>query len=256
MDFQRSPPDQSPYGTPRDLPGPSGAGGFSAAEHSSSSSGAQPRPFDILQWYPKYQNCLRYFVEVSQHSYPCQALAAFINIRLPAQRIDSPRPVDTALEAGTPPLAQSPAFKRATYPSSSTSPPPPATQLGPSTHGWVSLHPYIRRLVATGFDVPAILHGWFGEDWVLGVGPLHEQERRNYLFVAKSGGYQAAKRDYDCVSDEAIPYLKPLGRVDDGELDDADESWSKWLAMEDWMLGSRAPPEGPDTDHEDMASLH
>lgn len=126
---------------------------------------------------------------------------------------------------------------------------PIATHPTLSQYGWVSLHPYIRRLVATGFDVPAILHGWFGDDWVTGVGPLHEQERRNYLFAAKSGGWAAVKRDYDDVTDEAIPYLKPLGRVDDGEIEAAEGSWSKWLAMEDWMLGSRAPPQ----ESEDMA---
>ncbi|KAF8544178.1 hypothetical protein BDD12DRAFT_648545, partial [Trichophaea hybrida] len=183
------------------------------SDHSPNNQGPrtpQAPKFDILQWYPQYQSCLRYFLEVSQHSYACQALAAFINIRLPVQRSDCLLP---------------PA-------------PPPPTGPALSQYGWVSLHPYIRRLVATGFDVPAILHGWFGDDWMGGVGPLHEQERRNYLFAAKSGGWSAAKRHYDDVSDQVAPYLKDLGRVDDGEIEGAEESWSKWLAMEDWMLGT------------------
>jgi len=37
-------------------------------------------------------------------------------------------------------------------------------------------------------DFPDVLRGFFGDDWAAGVDPLHEQERRNYLFTAKSGG--------------------------------------------------------------------
>lgn len=125
---------------------------------------------------------------------------------------------------------------------------PPNPNESQAPYGWVSLHPYIRRLVATGFDKPEILYGWFGEKWQEGVGPLHEQERRNYLFAAKSGGWASVKRDYDVVCDEAVPYLKQLMRVDDGEIEGAEETWSSWLAMEDWMLGSRAV----DDDETDM----
>jgi hypothetical protein len=254
MDYRRS-PTQSPYGTPRDLGGPSNAvfGVQSSKSRSGSahqSPGGQGPKFDILQWYPQYQSCLQYFVEVSQHSYPCQALAAFVNIRLPFQRTGGPQ---QPLNTGIPNPASPPHFRTgfASTSAASATSPPVASQPMLSQYGWVSLHPYIRRLVATGFDVPAILHGWFGDDWVNGVGPLHEQERRNYLFAAKSGGWAAVKRDYDDVTDEAIPYLKPLGRVDDGEIEAAEGSWSKWLAMEDWMLGSRAPP--PHEDNEDMS---
>lgn len=99
----------------------------------------------------------------------------------------------------------------------------------------------MRRLVATGFDVAAILHGWFGDEWGSGVGPLHEQERRNYLFAAKSGGWASVKKEYDVVVDEAVPYLMPLSEVDNAEIEGAERLWSRWLAMEDWMLGARAP---------------
>lgn len=119
--------------------------------------------------------------------------------------------------------------------------PPPAPSPPHPQHGWVSLHPYVRRLVATGFDVAAILHGWFGDEWDSGVGPLHEQERRNYMFAAKSGGWASVKKEYDVVVDEAVPYLMPLSEVGNAEIEGAESLWSRWLAMEDWMLGARAP---------------
>lgn len=95
--------------------------------------------------------------------------------------------------------------------------------------------------MATGFDKPEILHGWFGDDWAAGVAPLHEQERRNFMFAAKSGGWAAVKSSYDVGPDEFVPYLKPLGATDDTEISLAESVWSKWLCMEDWMLGTRAP---------------
>ncbi|PWW78918.1 hypothetical protein C7212DRAFT_356169 [Tuber magnatum] len=181
--------------------------------------------FDVIAWYPKHQSCQRYFLEVAQHSYPCQALAAFINIKLPFQRVagssnPSMRPTPIRPPPPFPPLG-------GFHP-----PPPPLaqTQLHHPTmppYGWVSLYPYIRRLVATGFDAPAILHGW-----------------RNFLFAAKSGGWAMAKRDYDMVTDECIPYLQPLRKISEGELEGAEDIWSGWLAMEDWMLGKRAPRTG------------
>ncbi|KAI2017194.1 hypothetical protein LOZ05_006265, partial [Ophidiomyces ophidiicola] len=105
----------------------------------------------------------------------------------------------------------------------------------------VSLVPYIRRLVATGMDYPGVLHGFFGDDWAAGIGPLHEQERRNYLFAAKSGGWAAVKREYDIPPLETIPFLRPLQGPVDSEIEAAERSWSEWLAMEDWMVGPRAP---------------
>ncbi|KAJ5714919.1 uncharacterized protein N7483_012100 [Penicillium malachiteum] len=146
--------------------------------------------FDIFEWYPRYQSCQRYFLDHAQHSVPVQALSAFLNIQLPFQR--QPNPV----------LNSNPSI-----PSAGQHPGPPS----------VSLIPYIRRLVATGMDFPGVLHGFFGDDWGSGVGPLHEQERRNYLFAAKSGG------------------------PSDAEIEAAERSWSEWLAMEDWMVGPRAP---------------
>ncbi|KAJ5095279.1 hypothetical protein N7532_007570 [Penicillium argentinense] len=178
-----------------------------------SSSGGEDN-FDIFDWYPRYQSCQRYFLDHAQHSVPVQALSAFLNIHLPFQR--QPNPV-----------------LNSTAPSSSghTTPGPPA----------ISLIPYIRRLVATGMDYPGVLHGFFGDDWVSGVGPLHEQERRNYLFAAKSGGWASVKKDYDMSPLETIPFLRPLQPPLDAEIEAAERSWSEWLAMEDWVLGPRFP---------------
>jgi hypothetical protein len=107
--------------------------------------------------------------------------------------------------------------------------------------GTVSLVTYIRRLVATGFDNPGILHGFFGNDWKAGIGPLHEVERRNYLFAAKSGSWLDVKSEYDISPHETVPFLKPLQRVSEEEISMADKQWSDWMAMQDWMLGPRAP---------------
>ncbi|CAG8015758.1 unnamed protein product [Penicillium salamii] len=167
--------------------------------------------FDIFEWYPRYQSCQRYFLDHAQHSVPVQALSAFLNIRLPFQRQPS---------------------------ISTSSPSPTAPTPGPPS---VSLLPYIRRLVATGMDFPGVLHGFFGDDWGSGVGPLHEQERRNYLFAAKSGGWASVKKDYDMPPLETIPFLRPLQGPLDAEIEAAERSWSEWLAMEDWMVGPRAP---------------
>jgi hypothetical protein len=90
-------------------------------------------------------------------------------------------------------------------------------------------------------DIPPILQGFFGNDWAAGIGPQREQERRNYLFAAKSGGWAAVKREYDMSPLETVPFMQPLKDPSDGELNAAEEKWSEWLALEDWMVGSRAP---------------
>ncbi|CAI7667820.1 unnamed protein product [Penicillium palitans] len=149
----------------------------------------------------------------AQHSVPVQALSTFLNIRLPFQR--QPNPI----------------FNSTSSSSSSTNHIPPS----------ISLIPYIRRLVATGMDFPGVLHGFFGDDWGSGVGPMHEQERLNYLFAAKSGGWASVKKDYDIPPLETIPFLRPLQGTLDAEIEAAERSWSEWLAMEDWMVGPRAP---------------
>ncbi|KAJ5907885.1 hypothetical protein N7495_000567 [Penicillium taxi] len=170
--------------------------------------------FDIFEWYPRYQSCQKYFLDHAQHSIPVQALSSFLNIRLP--------------------------FQRQSHPTSNSNPAPFAEGQAPGPPS-VTLIPYIRRLVATGMDFPGVLHGFFGDDWSSGIGPIHEQERRNYLFAAKSGGWASVKKDYDMSPLETIPFLRPLQGPLDAEIEGAERSWSEWLAMEDWMVGPRAP---------------
>ncbi|KND93916.1 hypothetical protein TOPH_01844 [Tolypocladium ophioglossoides CBS 100239] len=176
----------------------------------------QESQFDIFEWYPKYQACLRYFVEYAQHNSPVQTVAACVNIKLPSQQATGSS------------VASSP---------SSTARRPPGAAYSP-----VALVPYIRRLVATGFDTPAVLHGFFGDDWPEGVGPIHETERRNYLFAAKSDTWLKVKANYDMADGQTIPFLRPLQGVTEKEIVNAEANWSEWLAMQDWMLGPRAPP--------------
>jgi hypothetical protein len=103
--------------------------------------------------------------------------------------------------------------------------------------------------VVTGFDKAAILHGFFGDDYSRGVLPHVDCERRNYLFAAKHGGWRSCKKQYDSGSgmggaDESVPFMKPLDEAQMEELQAAEKAWSGWLAMEDWMVGPRAPEDG------------
>ena len=205
--------------------------------HSRSTTGSLPRSepraaqsqpgglqFDILHWYPKYQSCQKYFLDHAQHDVLVQAFAAFVNILLPCQRPNNP-------------VISSSGVPRGLFRAEMQSP----TSEQPTSPPTVSLVPYIRRLVVTGMDVPQVLHGFFGDDWIAGIGPQREQERRNYLFAAKSGGWAAVKRDYDMGDLESVPFLRPLQDPTDGEIEAAERTWSEWLALEDWMVGSRAP---------------
>lgn len=49
------------------------------------------------------------------------------------------------------------------------------------------------------------------------------------------------KQAYDMSPEETVPFLKPLGNVSEKEIQAAESTWSEWLAMQDWMLGPRAP---------------
>ncbi|KAL3468260.1 hypothetical protein BJX64DRAFT_282443 [Aspergillus heterothallicus] len=200
--------------------------GLSDASHN-----ARGDNFDIFEWYPRYQACQRYFLDHAQHSRPVQALSVYLNIRLPFQRHLHPLPNSSD---NTPSDNSDGLASRG---SSSASNTPPS----------VSLVPYIRRLVATGMDYPGVLHGFFGDDWQAGIGQLHEQERCNYLFAAKSGGWASVKKDYDIPPLETIPFLRPLQGPLDSEIEAAERRWSEWLAMEDWMVGPRAPDTLQDT---------
>jgi hypothetical protein len=114
----------------------------------------------------------------------------------------------------------------------------------PQPAPFISLLPYIRRLIITGFDKPPILHGFFGDSYKAGISPHLDCERRNFLFTAKHGGWRTCKKFYDTGSagggDESAPFMKPLEDASAEELEAAEQAWSKWLAMEDWMVGERS----------------
>ncbi|KAL8950958.1 MAG: hypothetical protein Q9222_003048 [Ikaeria aurantiellina] len=239
--FQSSPSHSTPQFQPSNDPQ------FPASTFAPPSPPAQPPTphsraddpqFDIFDWFPKYQSCQRYFIDHAQQSGPVQAVAAFINIQLPLHR--SPNPVSSS-QARLPPspggLASLNFGSTARSPGGTNNPSNTAILAFTS----ISLIPYLRRLVVTGLDFPGVLHGFFGDDWASGIGPLHEQERRNFLFAAKSGGWASVKKDYDMGPTETVPFMRPLQAAVAPEIEAAEKTWSEWLAMEDWMVGPRAP---------------
>ncbi|KAM3475059.1 hypothetical protein MY8738_007563 [Beauveria namnaoensis] len=182
----------------------------------------QEAQFDIFDWYPKFRECQTHFIQHAQHTDEVQAVAAFVNILLPFQK-------------ATPSSSSSNDDDNNNNNTGTTS------TSGSGSGAVVALVPYVRRLVATGFDTPAVLHGFFGDDWAEGVGPMHDMERRNFLFAAKSGDWVKVKSSYDVGAGQMVPFLRPLQGATEGEIQSAEASWSEWLAMQDWMLGPRAP---------------
>lgn len=194
--------------------------------------------FDILEWHPAYESCQRYFLDHAQHEPGTKALCALINIRLPFQWSIDPIHAATPSQGNPHGTSQSYLFNPVLPSPSNAARHGQSDQTPPA---FVSLIPYIRRLVVTGFDKSGILHGFFGDAWVAGISPLQECERRNYLFAAKHGGWGQCKLHYDGEGGEEVPFLKPLQDASAEELEAADKEWSSWLAMEDWMVGPRAP---------------
>lgn len=200
--------------------------------------------FDILDWHPAYQSCQRYFLDHAQHEPATQALCALINIRLPFQW--HPHPVTNSGSQRETPNANGPIFNFGRPHQNNHIASPNRNRTAPT---FVSLVPYVRRLIVTAFDKPPILHGLFGDDYVRGILPHVDCERRNYLFAAKHGGWRSCKKQYDSGSgggggmDETCPFMKPLDAAKMEELTAAEKAWSSWLAMEDWMVGPRAPGE-------------
>nr|POE52030.1 hypothetical protein CFP56_52411 [Quercus suber] len=197
--------------------------------------------FDILEWHPAYQSCQRFFLDHAQHEPATQAVCALINIRLPCQWLDNP------IYSSTPVQQNSNQTYNFNYRGNNNNLPSPVRGVnGQSANPvFVSLVPYIRRLIVTAFDRPPILHGFFGDDYTRGVLPHVDCERRNYLFAAKHGGWRSCKKQYDTGSgrggDESVPFMKPLEEAKMLELTKAEQAWSSWLAMEDWMVGPRTP---------------
>jgi len=205
-------------------------GNYGSPNNASSSSYFHQRlnGFDFEEWHRNFQSCHKYFLDHAQHQGEIKALAAFLNIRLPHQKHPNPvmhSTISSPRSAGRENILQ-------------PNHPGPASQIHPQN---VSLIPYIRRLIVTGYDTPEMLGGFFGENWRKGIGASHEIERRNYLFAAKSQAWLKVKEHYDMSQDETCPYMMPLRNVSEVELQAADFAWSEWLAMGDWMLGPRLP---------------
>ncbi|GLI75446.1 hypothetical protein PoHVEF18_003700 [Penicillium ochrochloron] len=168
---------------------------------------------DTTGWYPHYKQCVQYFLEAGQHNPSVQSIAAFINIRLPFQRPEDQLHQQAQIQA--------------------------QAQVDSTT--FISLRPYVRRLIITAQDSSPIMTAFFGPDWPAGVGVLYKQERANYLFTAKSSGWAQTKAAYDILPDEQAPFLRPLRDPEEEEIRAAEARWSEWLAMEDWMVGARSP---------------
>ncbi|QSZ35493.1 hypothetical protein DSL72_008363 [Monilinia vaccinii-corymbosi] len=182
--------------------------------------------FDTLNWYRHYIQCHEYFLDRAQHDFYVQAVAAFINIQLPYQR--QPYPVNRA-SASWSAANLTDRLQEQNHPPGYPQP--------------VSLIPYIKRLIVTGHDDHRILGAWFGADWVQGIGTIHEMERRNYLFASKSKEWLDVKKYYDDspAAEQSTPYMIPPPAVQEVELHHADEAWSNWMAMQDWVIGPRTP---------------
>ncbi|KAK3378392.1 hypothetical protein B0H63DRAFT_246326 [Podospora didyma] len=205
-------------------------------EPDQSYSGAHP---DLIKWYPDFQSCVHYFLEQAQFTGPVQTLAAYINIQLPFQKAGP-----AAALPSQPGVSGSGVGGSRSSSKISSSMSASQAYSTPTTTNTATLLPYIRRLVATGYDYPEVLHSFFGNKWEKGIKPLHEQERRNYLFAAKSDNWLKVKKAYDMGDDQTVPYLSPLQNVTEEEIVSAESGWSEWLAMQDWMLGPRAPEAG------------
>lgn len=176
--------------------------------------------FEIFEWYPAYQSCQRYFLDHAQYDASVQAVAALVNICLPFQRGDR-----AVLNSSV----HSPSTVSPTYGAGPSRGPGASPSLA-ATSNWATLLPFIRRLVVTGFDRDGVLHGFFGDQWRKGIGPLQECERRNYLFAAKSVGWANVKAQYDMGPQETVPFLSPLQDVPVAEIEGAEKTWSQWLA--------------------------
>lgn len=177
---------------------------------------------DLNDWYPQYLRCMQHFLDHAQHSLAVQSLAAFVNIRLPCQRLRDP-------------------IVSLSGPQQEQQQPPNQVGAPPLAASQVCLRSYIRRLIVTGNDTPAAFQAFFGEHWQAGLDCVWKQERVNYLFSAKSGGWASTKAAYDMSPDEQAPFLRPLRAATEEELRIAESRWSEWLAMEDWMVGPRSP---------------
>ena len=109
----------------------------------------------------------------------------------------------------------------------------------------MSLVPYLRRLIITGFDREGVLHGFFGDDWRKGVAPLQECERRNYMFTVKSIGWAKVKYQYDMNPHETVADCVHNGGLDarrKGTREDASRAGEcrfKQVMLVRWSVSGR-----------------
>lgn len=178
---------------------------------------------EIRDWHSACQSCTRYLCDYAQRTALVQALAAYMNIRLPSQRRELHARQDDPIQARNGRLEST-----------------CLATLG-DANDIFSLIPYIRRLVATGLDSPSVLHAFFGDCWRTGLKHILTSERNNFLLVAKSGNWLSVKLSYDMEHGQEIPFLVPRRQVSEMELYAAERHWSAWLAMQDWMIGTRTP---------------
>lgn len=60
------------------------------------------------------------------------------------------------------------------------------------------------------------------------------------MFSAKSVPWNNTKLEYDIGPEETVPSLVVLKNPPEEEIAEADQMWSGWLAMQDWVIGSRS----------------
>ncbi|CRK32304.1 hypothetical protein BN1708_005695, partial [Verticillium longisporum] len=97
---------------------------FASGASAGPSFHAQDPNFDIFDWYNHFQSCVRYFVDRAQYDPPVQAVAAFVNIRLPYQQ--HPNPVLSFKSAPSSPAAAAASAHYPSAPSSSRGGPGPS----------------------------------------------------------------------------------------------------------------------------------
>jgi hypothetical protein len=180
------------------------------ASQPSDSQSASLQP--VIDWFVEYKSCQSYFLNYAQHSAYVQALCAFMNIKLPYQKIpifpqSAPFPW---LPHGRSPWPPPPDNLRLPLLGNLSFPPP-----GNESSQYVSLIPYIQRLVCMGLDDNLNLQKFFGRGWSSGIGTIHENERKNYLKAAKRSWLEV-KLAYDIGSeddddDDDDYYFRPVG---------------------------------------------
>lgn len=171
------------------------------------------------QWISSHQSCREFFLTRAQFDHQVQSIANLVNIRLPFQLAPNGQ-TGVFLQHDNRLVCE--AYHR-------------------------NISSFLRRLVVTALDSPDVLQQWFGNEWEVGIKPIHQQERMNYLLASKSGGWILVKQTYDILPDETVPFVRPLRDATEDEIRSAENLWSEWLAMEDWMIGPRWPGFNNDT---------